>query len=289
MKDEICQIIRSNRPSISDGSLKTYCSVLNSLYNKLGGQNGIAFFQNEPDKIITHIETLEKPQTKKTILSALYVLTGDASYHEPMLKFSNETNEAYKKKKTDPERLANQPTTEELKNLYKKYETNLKNNPTELNFINFFIVALTSGQGGIPPRRLQDWTEMKHRNYNPEIDNFMTKKEFVFNKFKTAKHTLPEDRRVPVPKQLTKYINKWIAKNPSEYFLTNSEGNKFTSSSFNKRLNSIYGKNVGVDVLRSVSWTAKADEIAVVEKLKKKAKQMGHSLESAMSYYVKED
>jgi len=288
MKDEICQTIRQSRPSISDGSLKTYCSVLNSLYNKLGGTNGVQFFHDEVSKIIAHIDTLEKSQTKKTILSALYVLTNDAKYHEPMIKYSNETNAIYKQKKTDPERLKNKPTLDNLKEIYNKYENNLKKSPTAENYVNYLIVAFTSGQAGMPPRRLMDWTEMKHKNYT-ELDNYMTSKVFVFNKFKTAKHTALEDRKVTIPKQLKTILNRWKKVNDSDYLLVNTEGNKFTSSSLNKRLNSIYGKKIGVDVLRSVSWTAKADEIEMVEKLKKKAKQMGHSLESAMHYYVKDD
>lgn len=290
MKDEICQTIRQNRPSISDGSLKTYCSVLNSLYNKLGGQSGVQFFSDNVNKIIAHIETLDKPQTKKTILSALYVLTNDKAYHEPMLKFANETNAHYKERKTDPERLKNMPTIEKLKEIYNKYETNLKKSPTAENYVNYLIVALTSGQGGLPPRRLMDWTEMKIKNYDPKTDNYMTTKDFVFNKFKTAKFiTSPEDRKVEIPKKLKIIINRWKKINDSDYLLVNTEGNKYTSSSFNKKLNSIYGKGIGVDVLRSISWTAKADEIEIVEKLKSKARKMGHSLQSAIDYYVKED
>jgi hypothetical protein len=292
MKDEICQIIRSNRPNISEGSIKTYCSILNSLYKKLEGVHGVDFFFNEPEKIIAHIEKMEKDQSKKTLLSSLFVLTKNEKYREPMLKFANQVNQKYKEKKTDPERLKNMPTMEQLREIYNTYENNLKKNPTAENYVNYFIVAVTSGVI-MNPRRLKDWSEMKHKNYNVKTENFMTAKDFYFNVFKTAKFTKEEDKRVPIPKEMMSHLRKWKKINESDYFLINNKGEKFDTTNLNKRLNTIYGDRIGVSALRSISWTAKTPEIEQFEKLKSKledkAKKMGHSLDTALSVYVKKD
>ena len=144
------------------------------------------FFESNKKDILKHIDGLTSNQSKKTTLSALYIITEDKDYHAKMLHYANEVNNEYKQQKTDPDRLKNLPTLAELKEKYILYKNNLKKNPTIENWIDYLIVALTS-TALMPPRR-NEWAMMKVSNINKETDNYLTNKEFIFNKFKTAKY-----------------------------------------------------------------------------------------------------
>jgi len=130
MKDDICKLIKEKRPNVSANTIKTYCSTLSSLYRKLDGENGLKFFESNKKEIIKHIDGLSSNQSKKTTLSALYIITEDKDYHVKMIHYANEVNNNYKEQKTDPDRLKNLPSLEELKEKYNIYKNNLKKNPT---------------------------------------------------------------------------------------------------------------------------------------------------------------
>ena len=179
MKDDICKLIKEKRPNVSENTIKTYCSTLSSLYRKLDGENELKFFQTKKKDILKHIDGLSSNQSKKTTLSALYIITEDKDYHDKMLHYANEVNNSYKEQKTDPDRLKNLPSLDELKNTYNIYKNNLKKNPTIENWIDYLIVALTS-TALMPPRR-NEWAMMKVSNFSKETDNYLTNKEFVFN------------------------------------------------------------------------------------------------------------
>jgi hypothetical protein len=65
LRKELYDQLKVKRPNLSASSLKTYTSLLVSIYNKLNGEGGMDFFK-EHGKIVDHIESMEKPQTKKT-------------------------------------------------------------------------------------------------------------------------------------------------------------------------------------------------------------------------------
>ena len=77
--------------------------------------------------------------------------------------------------------------------------------------------------------------------------------------------------------------------NTTEYLLFQKNNKPYTSSSFTKRLNKLYGANVGVDLLRSVYLTNRFGDVAnKIEDLNTTAKQMGSSQFSALNYYIKQ-
>ena len=76
LKSEIAEKIKSNRQKLSASSLKTYVSILSNIHKamKIDGDK-IDFFSDNVKDILEHLET-KNDQTKKTSLSALFVLTG---------------------------------------------------------------------------------------------------------------------------------------------------------------------------------------------------------------------
>ncbi len=147
---------------------------------------------------------------------------------------------------------------------------------------------LTSGIH-MPTRRSLDWISMKIKNVDKKRDNYIKSGHFIFNKFKTAKFVKDEDKKIKIPLPIKKVIKTWLEQNKNDYLICQKNGKPFTSSSFTKRLNKIYGMNVGVDLLRSTYLTNKFVNIAEkVEEMNKITKEMGSSTNSALNYYIKD-
>ena len=175
-----------------------------------------------------------------------------------------------------------------MKEKYDVALNNLKSNPSIENYIMYFIVGLTSTKL-MPPRR-NDIAELKVKNFNKENENYITGKEFVFNNFKTAKYKDDEEKRVIIPAELNKYIKKFKKISDNDYLIYNPKtGKPYTSSAFTKKLNSIYGKNIGIDAIRSIYLTDLYGDIPKISKLEEVADAMGNTINSQMKYYVKND
>lgn len=289
MEEELANQLKTNRPNISNSTVKTYISILRTIYKKLDGKDGIKFFENEKRKIIDDILKIENNQTIKTKLSALFVLTGDDDYHKPMLEFANKVNANYKEQKTDKKRAENLPTIDELKQIYDNAKTALLKNKSIDNFITYFVVALTSGVI-MPPRRSLDYCEMKIRNFNKTEDNYIDKDNFIFNKFKTSKFVKQEDKIVKIPTEILKFIKQFKKISDNDYLLYNVKTDRpYNASTFSKLLNRIFGKNISVDALRSIYLTNLYGGLPPIKQLEQTAQEMGHSVSSALNYYVKQN
>ena len=148
------------------------------------------------------------------------------------------------------------------------------------------ILLLTSGIH-MPPRRSLDWISMKVKDIDKKKDNYIKSGRFIFNKFKTAKFVKDEDKKIKIPLPIKKVIKTWLEQNKHDYLIFQRNGKPFTSSSFTKRLNKIYGMNVGVDLLRSTYLTNKFGNIAEkVEEMNKITKEMGSSTNIAFIDHI---
>lgn len=288
LKDAIFELYKEKRPNLSQSSLKTYASILVALYKKLGGDNGVSFF-NSHKKIIDHINTLEKAQSKKTALSALYVLTGIKEYQEEMNTNIKAVNDHYKEQKTDPDRLKHLKTYEEIVAIHEQIKARYKKNPTMTHRIELIISYLVSGVLGeeLPPRRVLDYSNMKMRNYDKEKDNYIKGGKFYFNQYKT------KDRYgaqvITIPKELNTIINKMKQINEeAEYLLLNEDDKPFTSTALSKKISRMFEGN-SMDMLRSIFLSHYYKDMPQLKNMEKLASNMGHSIQSALNYYVKND
>jgi hypothetical protein len=142
----------------------------------------------------------------------------------------------------------------------------------------------------MPPRRSLDWCAMKLKNVDKTADNYINGSYFVFNQFKTKTFVSDEDKKVLIPAELKKVINKWKKVSNNDYLIFQKNGNPYTSSSFTKALNRIYGAGISTDMLRSMYLTNKFGETAKqLEEMNKVTKAMGSSTGSALNYYIKKD
>jgi integrase len=283
----IAETIKQNRPNIGDSTIKTYVSLLTNVIKKL--DSNTVDILNDTNKINDYVSKLTIPQTQKTLLSGLYVYTGNEQYKESMKQYVDIVNKNYAEKRTKDTRKEANIDTDKIKQIYENAKVQLKNNPSYENYIDYIIICLTSGLF-IAPRRNLDWFAMKIKNIDNNEDNYIKGSKFMFNKFKTAKFATPEDKLVTIPKELKLILNKWKKVNPNEYLLFQKNNKPFDSPAFTKRMNKIYGQHVGVDNLRSIYSTANFGDVEeAVNKMQTVAKQMGTSMNSLMNYYIKDD
>jgi hypothetical protein len=284
---QIIDTLANNRPNISSSSIKTYTSLLTTLLKKLDSDDIRTF--NDTKKVIEFVSNMKSAQTQKTILSALYVLTTKEAYKEAMVSYSNEVNKQYAQKKTTESRKESGINQEKIQQLYELTKQELVNNPSYDNYNDYIIICLTSGLF-MPPRRSLDWIAIKINNIDKTKDNYINGNYFIFNKFKTSKFVKDEDKKILIPIEIKKIIAKWRKVNKTDYLLFQKNGNSFSSSSFTKTLNRLYGKGVSTDMLRSMYLTNRfgnvADKVAEMNKI---TKEMGSSTNSALQYYVKSD
>jgi ribosomal protein L18 len=147
----------------------------------------------------------------------------------------------------------------------------------------FLLVSFLGGVvKDLPPRRSQDYTELKIRNYDTKKDNYYKSGKFYFNVYKTAKtYGL---QVIDVPKELDIIMKKWIKINTNDYMLYSTNGNKLTSPQVTRILNKVFDKNVSTSMLRHIYLTNEYKDIPALSQMQNIATEMGHSIGTAMEY-----
>jgi len=289
--DDLKKYIKHKRPTLSESSLTTYASILKSLYKKVFDDTNIDHKGFEDTgKILKYLKDIP-PNRRKTILSALVVITDSKPYRDLMLDdVRNYNKEIHKQEKTETqeENWVDGSQVKEVWNglkkdadlLYKK--SSLK--PTDLQHIQNFIVMSLLGGIFIPPRRSKDFCDFKIKDIDREKDNYFEKGKMYFNSYKTAKTY--GQQVVEVPKPLQSILKKWIVVNPTAYLLFDSNMNKLTSVKLNQRLNKIFDeKKISVNALRHSFLTDKYEEHSKVDKeLASDMTAMGSSKGMAETY-----
>jgi len=287
------ETISKNRPNISKSSLKTYESILRNLYNKVFEDEEYKIVNFDDDiKILNFLKGLPVNK-RKTILSALVVITDNKKYRDQMLddikEYNKETNKQ-EKTETQVENWVNNDDIKKVHDRLKKETTllykkdNLKMNDFQ-DIENYIIICLLGGIY-IPPRRSKDYVDFKISNFDKNKDNYFDGKSFVFNSYKTAKTY--GQQKVEVPKELKSIIKKWIKHNPSEYLLFDSQLNKLSNVKLNQRFEKIFGKKSGVNQMRHTYLSEKyGDMVDTKNNLVKDMKMMGSSLIQEMVYIKK--
>jgi len=290
IKDEIKKL----KPNISESSVNTYNSILKNLYKRVFKDENYdlkKFEQTAP--ILSYLKDLE-PNKRKTILASLVVITDNKRYRDQMMKDieeykANESNQVKNDKQTD-----SWVDTSEIDTLIKEMETNASTlykkktlTGSDLQDIqNYIILCILSGIY-IPPRRSKDYVDFKIKDIDQEKDNYINKKNMIFNSYKTAKTY--QRQEIPIPPELMKILNKWIKVNPTEYLLFDSNGKKLTNVKLTQRLNKIFGKKASVNQLRHTYLSNKyQDTIKLNKEMADDMKAMGSS-RAQESIYIKKD
>ena len=115
--------IHSKRPSLSASSLTTYSSILKNLYKKVFDDEKVDFKKfDETEKILGHLKDIP-PNRRKTILSALVIITDKKPYRDLMLEDVREYNKEIHKQEKTPEQEASWVSGDQVKEIYNELKT----------------------------------------------------------------------------------------------------------------------------------------------------------------------
>jgi integrase len=296
--------------AISESSLKLY---LNNL-KRLNGGNEIKnlVFLKDESKILDKIKDY-KPNTRRTYLISIVSLLKEEpkmkklydKYYKYLMEYNNELKVNTTKSETQKE---NWITKEEIDELYKSMETSIlekianKKKITEEEFNELLYFVVLSLYTLNPPRRNLDYMYMVIvKKYNDEMDkkfNYLDLENnlFHFNNYKTQ--GTYKTQTVAISPELQRIIKIYLGYHPlkSELkkkngmipFLVDNLGVPFeTQNTITRMLNKIFGKRVGVSMLRNVYLT-NAFQPAIQE-LQNTTEQMGTSSNTAINNYIKMD
>jgi hypothetical protein len=219
---DLKEYIKEKRPTLSASSIITYNSILRNLYKKVFGAGEIETKKFEDTtKILDHLKELP-PNKRKTILSALVIITDDKKYRELMLEDIKEYNHEIGKQEKSEAQKENWVEGSHIKDLW----TNLKKNtdliykkshltPSDLQAIQSFIIVSLLGGVFVPPRRSKDLVDRKIKSIDKSKDNYLDKSSIHYNSYKTAK--CYGEQVVAIPTALKNILNKWIRVNPTRW------------------------------------------------------------------------
>ena len=169
-KNLIHDTIKENRPKLSESSIKTYISTLFNLHKHLNLKSStttsttpttLAFFNDE--KPILNYLVDKPPQSRKSILSALYILTNNPKYREQMIVDCKVVNDEYKNQKKDTKERDNWISIDEIKSkydqLFKKVKAIFSKHMIAdySTIMDYFLLAFLGGVSGLAPRRSLDY------------------------------------------------------------------------------------------------------------------------------------
>jgi hypothetical protein len=291
--------LKAKRAHLTEGSLKTYNSLLKSIYKKCFGNDKDPNVKNF-DKVNEVMDFIKDKtiSSRKTYLAALVCI---APHIDDYKKMMNEDMNTYKKEQdkqimNDKQMTSNISSSEiraiyddlekTAKMLYKK--SNLDTNDLQ-QIQNYIIVSLLGGIH-IVPRRSLDYCAMKIRNVGDD-DNYIDKKEFVFRKFKTAKFH-EDGQTLEIPPALKKILTKWISVIPKDvdHLLFNAKFEPLTNVTLNQRLNKIFHGPISVNQMRHTYLTEKYGDMMKVQKeMEEDMEEMGSSTKQAKVYVKYED
>ena len=291
-KNELIDLLKEKRPSLSVSTLYSYSSTLRGLYKRVFGDNDIDIKNfNKVDIIMKDLES--KPATvRKTVLAILYVLTDKPEYQKQMQEdiktYKEETNKQEMNEKQKEHHLSQEDIFIKFKDLEKKakllYKKPELTNKDKQVIQDYVIVALTSGIY-IPPRRSLDWCAFKVREIG-ESDNCLHKNKLVFKTYKGSGKK--GEQEIDCPKALMMLLNKWIAINDSDYLLHDINGKALNNVKMNQRLNKIFGAGFSINNLRHSYLSEKyQDTIALGKDMEKTFNDMGSSSSQSKIYINK--
>tara|TARA_R110000851_G_scaffold24452_8_gene70746 strand:+ start:144 stop:1031 length:888 start_codon:yes stop_codon:yes gene_type:complete len=295
MSQNVKAYIAQKRPSLSKSSLTTYASILRNLYKRVFKDEDYQLDKFDNSKPVLAYLADVPPNRRKTILSALVIITDKKEYRDLMLSDVRDYNKDINKQEKTPAQEASWVSKDDINTIYKELKQNAdliykKKNKTiaDLQQIQNFIIMAVLGSVFIPPRRSKDYVDFKIKNIDKDKDNFMEKNKFIFTSYKTSKTYGKQEVTIPV--QLRNIIKKWSGLNPTEHLLFDGNLNKLSAVKLNQRLNKIFGgKKVGVNQLRHTYLTDKyAATIEQKKQIKEDMQEMGSS-SAMLDTYVKEE
>jgi hypothetical protein len=296
--------------NISESSLKLY---LNNL-KRLNGGNEIKNFSflKDESKILDKIKDY-KPNTRRTYLISIVSLLKEEpkmkklydKYYKYLMEYNNELKVNTTKSEAQKD---NWITKEEIDSLYKtmeepimqKIEGKKKLTSDEFNELLYFTV-LSLYTLNLPRRNCDYMYMVVVKKYNDDMDkkfNYLDLEHniFHFNNYKTQ--GTYKTQSIDISPELQKVIKLYLTYHPLKTelkkkngmipFLVDYQGIPFeTLNTITRMLNKIFGKRIGVSMLRNIYLTNSFQP--AIQELQNAVEQMGTSSNTAINNYIKMD
>ena len=256
------KVVKEAKPHIKESTQITYAEKLRAIYHNMWGkpENGVydlTNFDNVPE-IMAAMENLNAV-SKKHWLCGLLCYKRYPEFEELMKIATQQSNKIQKDNVLTP-KLIEQTITDEdieehretLMNYWKLHMNNNTPNSTELQEMQQSLIFALYFTEGLPPRRSMDYYAMKMSNADKDNDNFIdwTKKQFVFNKYKTAWKF--GQQIIDIPNSLFEMLIIWRLRVPIEVdnllFTISFLG--LNASTMAERIQRIFGKGKSVNSIR---------------------------------------
>lgn len=294
---------KNNRPNITPSSIKTYSATIKSLSNKTKIKiEKPSDVINNIDKIMEFYQSIPYSTRKSHMAALISFIDDDSEKTKPILaklrsvlvKDVEEYNKQIESQEMTDKQKENWIDWNDVLERYKAFEREVvplwkltKAELTKAHYNKLKMFVLISCYVLIPPRRALDYVAFKIKNINETKDNYMKKRNFVFNTYKTSK-TYGKNE-VPIDYKLYSIIKKWIALNDSEWLITGNNNNMkpISAPQLTSMLNNFFDKKISVNMLRHSFLTHLYKDIPDLKDMKKTAAEMGHSMDQALEYVKK--
>lgn len=291
----IAEAVKAARPTLSPSSIRTYASILGSLYRKIWGSDDVELKHfGESKKILEFLK--DRPAAaRKTQLSSLVVLTGLDAYRQAMSQDIETFTADMAKQQNTPAQTAALISPAEIQTIYARlvveanacYKKTHRTVSDLLTIADSVILALLGGMY-IPPRRALDYCALKLRNIDPKVDNRIEKNDLVFVTYKTSK-TYGE-QRVTMPPALKAILTKYAKLNPTDWLLFDTKMEPLNSVKLNQRLNRIFnGRRISINALRHSFLSSRYTDFSKEEKEMSQTMTAMGSSPAMLNTYVKLD
>ena len=298
----ISDVLRTNRPKLSAGSIRTYESVIRTFCKNLAiNETTQAVIENHKDIIDSLKES--SPNVRKTRLSAFVVFIEKAEKAEKALEAFRKVmkedipkcmEQAEEQKQNAKQKQGMIPWRDVMKKYHDWEKTALplmeKDKLTAQEFYRVQMYVLLSCMLLIEPRRTLDWTAFKINKADESKDNFLKfvkRKPFlIFNTYKTAGKY--GQQTVACPPKLAKILLRWKTISPHDFLLMNfSQTGPFLGSNMPKLLNSFFEKPISTSILRHIFLTEKYKDLPPLKDMNDTAAAMGTSVATMLTYVKK--
>lgn len=300
----LLEVFKTNRPDLSQGSLRTYVSILKNLalQMKIKLENPKDVINNYKS-IVSHLKDVP-PKNRKTRLSALVVFIDKEkdndnainAFRHQMTTDGKESDEIDLKQQLTDRQKEGMMSWEEIMKKYTDLEKEVnpllkkdKLDKGQFNKVQMYVIL--SCMLLIPPRRSLDWVAFKIRNFDKTKDNFFMlekrKPFFIFNVYKTAKKKGQQKEEIPT--KLWKILQQWCKLNPHDWLIMNTkQDNKINATQLTNMLYQFFDKPLSTSLLRHIYLSNKYKDMPALKEMMETADNMGHSVQEALKYVKKE-
>jgi len=321
---DLNDLIKTNKPNLSDSSIKEYIRMINILNKEVNGKSYDLIdldFLKDIDNIEKIIKTRSNnPKTIKNYYTAILVMLSINpvmyddlvdKYRDKVKQLNDNINDDYDENKKSIQQEKNWITGKEILDLLKSFKKQTKPlidkfkagetlTEKEKDLIQQYLVLyLYSGKAeDLPPVR-NDYVSMKVVRNPADVEdtnNFLVILDgrkpmyFVFNDYKTSKLQGKKELVIKT-KELKDLLKLWTSIIQKDFLLTNIEGTKMTANGLTKYINKIFktkypNKNISSSLLRAIYISENTSGINMKER-KELANKMGHSVGTQEQIYTK--